>query len=95
MVPDFWLLNSMSFNVHLLKKTYAYGNHPAVYVRRYPKIEKQKYKLLYSNFNYIRRWLRTKSKASKKSTNMAFKNASHTYNVKTYFPQNICTLPCH
>lgn len=51
--------------------------------------------LLYSKFNYMKRWLRTKSKASKISTNVTFKNTSRTHIVKTYLPHDVCTLPCH
>lgn len=99
--PDIYLLNFIRFNVKMLTKTNMYCNCPTVYVRRYQKKKtkkqqqmKQKYISLYSKFNYMKRWLRTKSKASKISTDRTFKNASQTHIVKTYLPHNICTLPC-
>lgn len=54
-------------NVKMQTKT-MHCSCPRVYVRRYPPPQKQgtkKYILLYLKFNYMIRWLRIKSKASK------------------------------
>lgn len=81
---------------HTFHKTSMHCSCPTVYVRRYPN------EYMYCgtlNSTTLERCLRTKSKASKTTTNMTFQKKKKCLKhivkkMKTYFPHNICTLPC-